>query len=303
MSLPFLYEPVQWARERRGDHRVFVRRTADQINRETLDWIDRTVPEERPYFAFLNYFDVHDPYERPDGYDAHFSPPGGRYWVGPWGIVSLSEEDTDAIRVAYEESFAFLDERLATLFDELERRGRLENTLVVVTSDHGEQFGEHGLYVHGNSLYMPVLRVPLLIVDPAGDVPSGMRIDTRVTLNDLAATILELAGAPSLLPGRSLSRTWSGDTAEPPMFTRADPRDPWWSRLGVIHQDWSYVRNYGGPVFEELYDLDADPSELDNRALSQDSASVGRLMELRALFEEANPMSEPERTGSGPGAP
>ena len=82
---------------------------------------------------------------------------------------------------------------LGILFDELQRRGVLEQTLIVVTSDHGEGLGEHGLFDHGESLYRTEIRVPLLIVPPSG-LQSSAVVDETVSLRDLPATIVDLVG-------------------------------------------------------------------------------------------------------------
>ena len=97
---------------------------------------------------------------------------------------------------------------MGELFGELERRGVLDHTLVIVTSDHGEGLGEHDLFFHGESLYRTEIRVPLLIVLPGQDRPAI--VSETVSLRDLPATIVDLAGqgtgAP--FPGRSLARLW-----------------------------------------------------------------------------------------------
>jgi len=142
----------------------------------------------RPFFAFLNYFDAHDPHRAPADLLARFAGTG-------------TAEDR------YDAAIAYLDRELDRLFAELARRGVLDRTIVVVTSDHGEQFGEHGLRGHANSLYLPVLEVPLMLRYPAR-VPAGRRVTQAVSLRDLPATILDLAGAGGvapLLPGTSLA--------------------------------------------------------------------------------------------------
>ncbi|MBK6307951.1 MAG: sulfatase-like hydrolase/transferase [Gemmatimonadetes bacterium] len=84
---------------------------------------------------------------------------------------------------------------MGRLLDELGRRGALDNTIVVITSHHGELFGEHGLTGHANALYLPLLQVPLVIRYPA-KVPGAWRVTEAISLRDLAATIAELAGLP-----------------------------------------------------------------------------------------------------------
>lgn len=180
---------------------------ATEINRRILAWLSRQ--RQRPFFAFLNYYDAHAPYFPP--------PTEWRRFVGdrPRTPVSLPilardwEPDSVAFRhQAYRGAITALDATIGQLFDTLQARRLLENTLVIVTSDHGEEFGEHGVMGHGNSLYLPGVHVPLVVAWP-GQVPEGCRIAAPVTLRDVPATIVSLAGGAHPFPGRSLSRFWN----------------------------------------------------------------------------------------------
>ena len=115
--------------------------------------------------------------------------------------------------------------QLGRLFDELERRGVLENTLVIVTSDHGEELGEHGLFGHGRSLYRPELHVPLLIVRP-GRVAAGRVVAEPVSLRDLPATVVDLLGLAdgSPFPGGSLARSGASPGAASGRAPASAPR-------------------------------------------------------------------------------
>ena len=125
---------------------------------------------------------------------------------------TLSAQETAFARDSYDDCIADLDEQLGRLLDELERRGVLESTWLIITSDHGESFGEQpGVFVHGTSLYQPQLHVPLVIVPPSGSPrPSRPVVSETVSLRDLPATVVDLldleAGAP--FPGASLARLW-----------------------------------------------------------------------------------------------
>src|SRR5205085_8095982 len=112
---------------------------------------------------------------------------------------------------------ASLDHHVGLLLDELERRGVLDNTLVIITSDHGEHFGEHNLLLHGNSLYRDLLHVPLVVIAP-GRVPAGRRVKEFVSLRDLPATVLDLLRLEGRgwFPGRSLARFWHAGSGPAP---------------------------------------------------------------------------------------
>ena len=129
-----------------------VRKRADVVNREVMAWIDRD--RQRPFFAFLNYFDVHDPYGAPRGYPRPSWP---------------RQTDIDA----YDDGVKYVDDYIGQLMDELQRRGLADNTLVVITSDHGESLGQHHLRTHGKALYRELIQVPLVIWYP-GHAPRGI---------------------------------------------------------------------------------------------------------------------------------
>jgi arylsulfatase A-like enzyme len=179
----------------------------------------------RPFFAFLNYYDAHGPYLPPKSWDGHFGAPRSndlspihRFMIHPGPKPrTLPAPVVQAERDQYDDAIGYLDAQLGQLFDSLQQRGMLDHTVVLLTADHGEEFGEHGVFDHGNSLYRPSVQVPLLVVYPPA-VPAGRRVASPVTVRDVAATLSDLAGiaAPEAqggLPGRSLARFWQSDSA------------------------------------------------------------------------------------------
>ena len=181
-----------------------------------LAWIDGV--KDRPFFASLNYFDAHATYLLPEGvphrkFGLLPATPEEQKLLRGWHDGDKKNVTPRQAKLAldgYNECLAFLDQHVGRLVDELERRGRLRNTVVVITSDHGEEFGEHGLYGHGRSLYSQELHVPLIVFGPG--VPAGRRVERPVDLRDLAATSVELLGQGGDLvefPGHSLSGVWS----------------------------------------------------------------------------------------------
>ena len=185
-----------------GDGRPMVRKSAAAVNSEFIEWLSSHQSE--PFFAFLNYFDAHVPISPP----ADHKPKFGQGYKAPdlESVRYPTHEGLGQLIDAYDNALTYLDEQLRLLFDALDARGVLDNTLVVVTSDHGEQLGEHGLVNHGNSLYRPLLAVPLLIRFP-GRVPSGMRIRAPVSLVDLPSTILRSPARPIRVPPSGVDRS------------------------------------------------------------------------------------------------
>ena len=172
------------------------RKSADRVLGEWADW--RGSIGDRPWFSFVNLFEAHLPYTSPPEIRAQFQ---------------TGHADLDA----YHAAIRYLDARVARLLEELRADGTLDNTVVVITSDHGEQFGEHGLKGHGNSLYNPLLQVPLIVIAP-GRVPRGVRVATPVSLRDLAVTLQQLTlgrADAHPFPGSSLTTLLTGPGAHP----------------------------------------------------------------------------------------
>jgi arylsulfatase A-like enzyme len=269
-----------------GVHGGLERKSAAQVNDEFLSWMPS---DGRPFFAFLNYFDAHLPYKLEPPFDRMFRDPPPRYWrIKGWGR-SYAEDDIAEFRDAYDSAIAYVDAQVGALLRELDRRGVLRHTLVILASDHGEHFGEHGgIMAHANSLYLPLLHVPLVISYPSR-IPSGTRVRSVVSTQDIPSTILDVLGnATSAMPGRSLSRYWAQggstgaatpDTAEA-VFSNltfnnfAHPDDP--IRKGpmqsLVRDRLHYIRNGDGS--EELYDYIADPEERMNLVVGGDTASI-----------------------------
>jgi arylsulfatase A-like enzyme len=269
------------------------RKGAAAVNRELLLWLSRRTQPERPFFAFLNYFDAHDPYQLAPGRLHRFGiEPADSYHrilVQRWWELDKATVPADGVTFAadlYDDCIADLDEQLGKLVDELDQRGVLEHTWLFITSDHGESFGEHtGIFCHGRSLYDTELHVPLLVLPPGGTV-SKRCVKEPVSLRDLAVTIVDVAGlkdgAP--FPGLSLARFWEQPReaapvqglSSSPILAEVVPNDPLhrnsWGvpqplpPLGALKEtDWSYIRREGD-VREELFDLRENPHEKHNLA-------------------------------------
>ena len=255
-----------------GDESRLVNKPAADINTEFLSWLDDR-PAGRPFFAFLNYFDAHQPYLPPPPFDTRFGNGGPMPDLSR--RQSWNQAEIQRSMDAYDGNIAYIDTQLGRLIDDLSARQLLDNTLLVITSDHGELFGEHHVFDHGNSLYRAVLEVPLVIRLPA-KIPSGRRVSRPVSLVDLPATILSLAGTSSAasFPGRPLTRYWveSSATPEPesPLFgdiSKGINLPPWQpvskGRMRTVVLDGvQYFLNGDGS--EELYDFDHDPQETTN---------------------------------------
>jgi arylsulfatase A-like enzyme len=266
---------------RRGRQTDPGRKTAETVNSRLVRWVERV--EGRPFFAFVNYYDAHDPYLPPEPFRSRFDTPDAAAGTEAGRVRRLLDR--------YDGAIAHTDHALGELLDTLESRGVLAHTIVVVTSDHGEEFGEHGVYEHGKSLYMPSLHVPLVLAFP-GRVPAGVSVRRPVSLREVPTTVMELAGLASggVFPGAPLSRYWGADSTAPlePILAEVGRgfdlppnapagRGPMSSLVSEPHH---YIR--GGDGKEELYDYLADPWELRDLAATDTS----RVAELRRTLDD-----------------
>ena len=270
------------------------RKRAAQINDGFLNWLDAV--DDRPFFAFLNYLDAHDPYITADPFHSKYSPTPARgdvinYQLQPNAfrrkpVVTTAEAQAEID--AYDGCIAYLDAELGRLMAELARRGLSRNTLVVIASDHGESFGNHNLFGHGNSAYLETLHVPLVMVWP-GHIPADVRISPAVGLERLPATIVELvdprAGNHGF-PGHSLAATWSGSrtsgttTPAEPVLSEvthvaggpAGYPTSGGSLTSLISGEWHLVVSTAGAT--ELYAWPRDPQEEVNLAASPQGQAV-----------------------------
>ena len=240
---------------------------ASVITDRFLRW--QTGVRGRPFFAFLNYFDAHQPYR---------SPP------------NPERPAPDYLRYRYDASIRYLDGEFGRLLDSLKQRGMLQHTLVILAADHGELFGRrHGLWGHANSLYLAVLRVPLVLWYPAR-IPGGVRVAEPVSLRDLPATILDLTGSgPGSLGGQSLTWMWNPSStthSASPVISQvgrsreANPRLPnnGTDLASVLEGEYQYIRS--GIGHEELYAWRTDSLERHN--LVGQAASEAVLQHLRS---------------------
>jgi len=214
------------------------RQTAGDINRAALHWI---LSGKRPFFVTLNYLDAHDPYVPPQPYRQMFSnrrDPGGEINIGVNLLPHLSPAQIHEEMDAYDGGIRYVDTQIGNLLAALAAQGLLRNTLVIITSDHGEAFGEHGLIAHANALYFPLIHVPLIFRWP-GHVPAGVRLPQPVSTKDIGATVLDLVGQSGPpFPGRTLADLWE---------KQADARS--WpapvSELAETHFDPDFPDYYG----------------------------------------------------------
>ena len=305
--------PGRWLLENLRDSRDYYAskwirsqsRDAAGINRAFLDWIAGERSSGRPFFAFLNYLDAHEPFLPPRDAEAHFglrpeSVAEHRMLLDYWDRdkLALTPREVELARDAYDDCIAALDRQVGALLEELDRRAMLGRTLVIVTSDHGEAFGEHGVFNHGFSLYANEVHVPLLIFWPGA--PAGRTMTEPVSLRDIPATVVDLLGlaAGSPFPGVSLARAWrprssNVDAGVSTALSEVDiPMEiiPQRGRganqrgfaMSLVGEGMHYVLDSRGT--EELYDLATDGHE--SKDLRNEAARAPALERFRNALGE-----------------
>ncbi len=248
------------------------------MNREVLRWVDR---DRRPFLVFLNYFDVHEPYGGPHGYPQ------------PWPQKSPIDQYDDGVK--------YVDDSIGSLISELGKRGLIGNTIVVITSDHGEGLWQHGLPTHGEALYREQIHVPLIFWYP-GHVPAGQRVSANVTNAAIPATLMTLLDAgEKQFQGPALNALWeqaasatqwpsplselAQDKYLPKQNQQPESKVPTaitGSMQTMIEGQWQIIEHtkYG----LQLYDWKRDPGELQN--LSSEKREITRSLssQLQSAF-------------------
>jgi arylsulfatase A-like enzyme len=253
-----------------GHYRNYVREErankAEFIARDVLEWLDRRDANQR-FFLYVHAIDPHVPYSPPVDFIRRYD--AGEY-SGPvraartallledikTGRFDPSPRDRARLEALYDGEVTYNDERIAAIFDSLEERHLLDDTLVVFTSDHGEEFFDHGSVGHGHSLFRELLHVPLVIRLP-GRIPAGLRIGEDVGLVDVVPTALELLGLPipPVAQGRPLGALLSGRSFDAPRGALSEFLD---TQRAVTSGRYKLILRGTAPA---LYDLASDPHE------------------------------------------
>lgn len=273
------YQDVQAARRAAigAAARTAHERKAEDVCKAAVRWLRETGAAQQPFFLFVHFFDPHRSYTPPARFAAQYDNP-------------------------YYGEIAYVDEQIGRLLAALDELHLADNTIVVLTADHGEGLGEHGEDTHAEFVYDTTLLVPLIVRAP-GLAPAGRRITAQVRLIDIAPTILDALGLPADPPmdGASLVPLFRDDAPDPhrpaysetfyPMFNLGCAWSRSWRRDG-----WKYIH----AVKPALYHVAVDPHELHNLVFD-DPARVRKMRgELRVLVAKAHPITRDARRQISP---
>lgn len=268
-------------------------RNAEHMNARAIPWMERMA--EEPFFLFLHCWDPHTPYLPPEdikrryytgdekdpanhSLDRHKSqtvyPFYEQFHLNKYGNVT----DADYISALYDTEVTAADRELGKLFEFLEKSGRMDRTVLVLTADHGENMTEHDFYWCHQGTYEEVVSVPLIVWAP-GLLPGGRELDALVQHADLLPTFAELADCepPRRTDGISLVPLLMGTATTEHDFVVLS-ECVWQARCGIRTPEWKFMKTLDKGLFDlperELYNLKDDPKELHN--LIDTSADIAR---------------------------
>jgi arylsulfatase A-like enzyme len=258
------------------------------LRQQAVQWLDDTqwAAERSPALLYLQFMEPHAPYDPPEPYcrQAHAGEPAAvtaafQQKLLNGGMGSLTRRDFAEIERLYDGDVAHVDAEIRDLYADLERRGFLDNAIVIVTADHGEEFWEHGNMYHGKTLFDESVRVPLILIAPG--YRAGQRVEQSVSLLDVAPTLVDLVGLPAearfeghslvpLLTGSLLTRLASfggrqrSERPDADVILELPPKSgPKYDNRrhvqGIRRQSIKLLIDRDG--LPEVYDLTGDPAE------------------------------------------
>lgn len=271
---------------------------APEIDRRGIRWLREHADEAS--FLWLHYFDVHQPFDPAPEYAPESDPPPGmslRFDQSNelrGGNISYTHAQRDWVRQLYEGEIQEMDEELGRLFDAWKEMGIWDESLIILTSDHGEEFWEHGSFEHGHAFYDEVLKVPLFVKLPGQT--EGLRVPGMLNTASVTPSILDLCGieyedqafgVPGLFDSEGVPRQgWSESMAAGNLFFQ--------ERVVWMQGDQKFIHWRVDTDRDELYDLGVDPGEQVNL---WDEAADGTRQDLRLKIEaeEAQAILDRER--------
>jgi len=299
---------------------------AAKATKRVVKWLNQRADDRKPFFLFVNYMEAHRPYKPPARVlyrlDSTKAKPGLRFFsslpeklVGLYNIgrLKLTPDELARVQTLYCAEIAYLDEQIGTLISCLRTHGPLDNTILIITSDHGENLGEHNLIGHEFTLFDTVLHVPLIVRFPSA-LPPGELVEAPVSLVDILPTILEILGDHARLAelkGVSLLRAKNAQANEnrgilaeysrPKTLINRHMRKKF-PQVDLSHYDVSlkalrkggfkYMVSSRGEEF--LYNVVEDPAELADVSASFPEQMSRLRTELTELTQTVGPIEDRE---------
>ena len=295
-------------------------RRASSVRERAVEWLRRSRTSQ--FFLFVHFWDPHQPYYPPPPFDKQFSSEKLLQGISsdlhpydndqPYRKYYPSTTEADLRKIqndvdSYDGEIRYVDSEISVLFDALKQTGLWDETLIVVTADHGESIGERGWWGH-ELFYEEQVLVPLLIKLPGQESPTGV-IEAPVRLVDLTPTVLEYLRLPNLLDldGTGLAEYWEGESARSrtalierrrypdSMQLKSPERWGMGDEYAIRNETWKYIMKEREE--DELYNLIDDPMELNNViGTNEQTASLLREELQQLLFTAPQPQTDAENT-------
>jgi arylsulfatase A-like enzyme len=269
---------------------------AERTFGDSLAWIEQN--KDQPFFIHIQTIDPHVPYDPPDEFLRLYDPQPYAGVIAPRRTadqptdfkkrdLSFDPRDRERLRALYDGELTYHDKWFGHFLDRLRQLGVLDDTVIVYTADHGEEFFDHGSVGHGHTLYEELLHVPLAIRFP-GAIRGGTRVAEPVELVDVVPTILEMTGREPLpeAEGRTLTPYFHGGQAAGPPLAFAEFLE---DRRSVTAHGWKLVFKGGGST---LFDLQNDPRETHDVSTSY-RAPLHRIMLGQFIGSPQEPVVAP----------
>jgi|GEM_PF-1735384 len=293
----------------------------DEVNRSIFGSPEAVVTQaihhldrygEKRFFMYLHFMDPHDPYESPEPYNSRFLTSDLRKDMDPKKMASRANdyfeeilrggeahpasEDLEILNALYDGEILYADSQIGRFVHALESRGLRGNTVIIITSDHGEEFYEHGFFKHCYNLYDEVLKIPLIF--SGHRIKKGLTFESYVQSMDVAPTILGLLNlpVPPVMQGEDLSDTCL--YGKPPVPGRNIVSETHYLDSKCLYRSdrWKYIHHFGGGIAhisprhidtsDRLFDLKEDPGEKMNLLSGREENGSAELAKLLALLPE-----------------
>ncbi len=269
---------------------------------QAVDWVAHTLTLlSQPFFGYFHFLPPHDPYRPPVDFIDQFHRDGYQPVDKPVDVFALDPLDQPVLqsRIQYDEFVLYADREFGRFHDQLERAGLLENSWLILTSDHGEMF-ERGIVGHSSHvLYQPLMRIPLLIFEPGRQ--QGMDIHDMTSAVDVLPTLARVTGHATppwtegtLLPPFADTKTDPSRNVYAVRATRNKPTAPLTVASTMLVKGRYKLLYYFGyddlgiPDIVKLYDVQADPEELKDLFPAEKDIGTSLLNELKAKLSEVN---------------
>ncbi len=312
------YRGYQWETRYRNA------RKAEAVNQTAIELLELAQSQDKPWFAFLHYWDPHTPYLPPLPFERMFysgdeCDPNNRSMDAVYACEPFTDyfrqwmckpdaDDPDNlakkrlwtdrryVNSQYDASIAYMDASLAQLFQYLSDCDLMEETLLIITADHGEELDEHELWYDHHGLYQTNCHIPLMMHCPAV-IPKGQRLDGLVSLKDIAPTVLDYAGQSALgerekMEGISLRNLVENGTDDGSCDAIYLTECGWMKKRGWQTRKWKLIVETGGTpaIYNtpdiELYDLEEDPDEIYNLAEEADDVVAQLKNDMDAFLKQ-----------------